>query len=277
MTPSDPLCFVLLDPAGISVRGIHNPEALDVHPDLATGFAGRHAAWQEGVASSPGGYDGDRAVLVSFRRTEEGLTLRTAYRSYTQGRALRDTLKAAREAGTFVPHPSLFTRPNPMLSWGLSLSTYVLLPRNHMLCAQRSLSLAVAPGLWTASMSEVVEPSDINRTDMSPLLERLRREELPALAGLGTMKFVGLAVRKGDYVWQLVSVLDLRNVEPAALTAALATLLPDAETAAWAAYPLEPDADELRGDLFPEHMACPEGMVPADLATVQFLARLLPR
>lgn len=131
--------------------------------------------------------------------------------------------------------------PDKGVSWGLSLLTFVLLPFGHLLCAQRSPALMVAPGEWKASFTEVIEPADITEGSLQPLLDRLVEEELPTLQGLGPHRFVGLGVREDTYTWQLVSTVDLRK-PTIELYHALEGLLPDPETSAWSVCAAGPNS-----------------------------------
>lgn len=273
MTLNDPLTFLVLNPAGVLVRGQHNLASPTMHPLLADDFANRHAAWRERVLAGPGGFDGARAVLEGFHYERGTLNLRTAYRSYSEGLALRDSLRHAREHGVLSLPAAGAHQPRAEMSWGMSLTCYVLLPQNYVLCAERDPSLFSLPGIWTCSHTEIMEPSDINPDDMQPLLERLVTEELPALTGLGTQKFVGLSLRKGSYVWQLVALIDLRLAEPEAVVAALLALQPDAETAAWSVCALEPAASATDSNPYPETMRRPAGTVPVDVDIAHFLNR----
>ena len=273
MTSNDPLTFLILNPAGMLVRGQHNPASPPVHPLLADDFANRHAAWRERVLARPGGFDGARAVLEGFHYERGTLNLRTAYRGYSEGLALRDSLRHAREHGTLTLPAAGAQQPQAEISWGMSLTCYILLPQNYVLCAQRDPRLISQPGIWTCSHTEVMEPSDINAGDMQPLLERLVAEELPALTGLGTQTFVGLSLRKNSYGWQLVALIDLRLVEPDAVVAALLALRPDAETAAWAVCSLEPTKTPADPVPYPETMRRPAGAIPGDFDIAYFLNR----
>lgn len=276
MTTHNSLTFLVLNPAGMPVTGQHNPTSPAVHPFLAADFSIRHADWREKVLAHPGGFDGARAVLGGFHYERGTLSLRTAYRSYTEGLALRDSLRHAREHDLFpLPH-SATARPHAELSWGLSLTCYVLLPHNHVLCAQRDPNLISSPGRWVCCHTEIIEPSDIDTVNMSPLLQRLVTEELPALAGLGTQKFVGLGLRKNNFCWQLVGVVDLRLVEPQTLVTALLALQPDAETAAWSVYPLEPTESTIASNPYPEPLRRLTGDVPDDFDIAIFLNRAVP-
>lgn len=273
MYPPDPLTFLVLNPAGMPVRGHHKTASAEVHPLLADDFAQRHATWRDKVLAGPAGFDSARAVLQSFHYEGGTLNLRTAYRSYSEGLALRDSLRHSREHGLLTLPSSGVLQPCPELSWGMSLTCYILLPQNYALCAQRDPRLISQPGLWTCSHTEIMEPSDIDPVDMQALLERLVTEELPPLAGLGTKRFVGLSVRKNSYVWQLVAVVDLRLVEPEVLVSALLALRPDAETAAWSVCPLEATPSATASNPYPEALRRLAGVSPADLNIAHFLKR----
>lgn len=273
MKPHDPLTFLVLNPSGLVVRGRHDPVSPAVHPLLNDDFGQRHAEWRQAVLARPGGFDGTRAVLQDFHYARGVLTLRTAYRSYTEGLALRDSLRHARERSLFPVSTTGTLLPRPELSWGMSLTCYVLLPQDHVLCAERNPNLISLPGLWTCSHTEIIEPTDIDPANMQPLLERLVAEELPSLAGLGAHKFIGLSLRKESYVWQLVAVIDLRRVDPDLLGRALLALQPDAETSAWSVCPLEMSTVST---LYPEVMQRPAGTLPVDFDIAQFLGRAVP-
>ncbi|MEN3367835.1 MAG: hypothetical protein V7606_5109 [Burkholderiales bacterium] len=267
----DPLRFVAFDPAGLPVRGTHSPATLGIHPGLAVAFSERRQYWREQVLARRGGFDGQRAALVNFDCTEGVVNLLTAHRTYSDGLALRDSLESARKSSLHLPPDVHFARPDPAVSWGMSLSCYVLLPHGHALCAQRALSLAVAPGLWTLNHSEVIEPDDIHPGSMSMLLDRLVEEELSTLKDLGVKKFVGLGLRQRSMSWQLIAVVDLRNEDPSRLVPALAALQPDAETAAWGVFPLMNTASPDAHTMFPCHLRSPQGVIPDDLETAQYL------
>lgn len=233
MPHADPLFFVVDCPQGVHVRGVHDSAPAPVYERLQAGYAAAHAQWLAKIASKSGAFDGHRAVLQAFSHEAGILSLETAYRSYAQGRALHDAWSQEFSRGLTSPPAGVEIGA----SWGMALVTLILLPYDHVLCAQRSPSLLVNPGVWTAAHTEVIEPGDIDERDMAPLLHRLRDEELPCLAGLGTHKFVGLGVRASSYTWQLVAVLDLRKASFPILQA-LSLLKSDVETAAWCAWPL---------------------------------------
>lgn len=272
MTPPDPLTYIVLAPAGMLVRGQHDPASPAILPLLADDVARRHADWRAKVLARPGGFDGERAVLTGFHHEEGALSLATAYRSYTEGLALRDSLREARADGRIVLDESGDMRPDARMSWGMSLTTYALLPHDYVLCAERDPNLISLPGLWTCSHTEIIEPADIDPVGMQRLLSRLVDEEMPALAGMGDLKFVGLSLRKNSYVWQLVSVIDLRGVGLDVLAPALLALQPDAETVAWSVCALEPAAAQLPNP-YPEPLQRPAGTLPVDFDIAQFLNR----
>jgi hypothetical protein len=276
MTHPDPLSFLVFTPAGLTVTGHHDCASPPAHPQLHADFVERHADWHKRVLARPEGFDGARAVLQGFDVEGSSLRLTTAYRSYTEGLALRDSLRAAREAGRLQLADVTMSQPDSTLSWGMSLTCYVLLPHDHVLCAERDPNLVSLPGLWTCSHTEIMEPPDIHPMDMQPLLERLVTEEMPALASLGTRKFVGLSLRKKSYLWQLVAVIDLRLVDPEVLSHALASLQPDAETAAWSVHALEDGAAAVTNQYFPAKMQRPADAVPVDCVIAQFLNRMVP-
>lgn len=258
------------------MRGNHEPETPGIPDAVADLFNEFHQAWKDCVLSTEGGFDGPRAVLVDYSITNEALSLRTAYRTYTEGLALRETLRERGLTLTADAH-----RPRAELSWGLALSTFVLLPGESVLCAQRAQTVAVLPGRWVARHTEVVEPADIHRGSMDGLLQRLVGEEMPALQGLGTLKYVGLAVRPKLHEWQLIGVLDLRHVDLAHLNHALQQLAPDAETAAWAVCSVsrlsEGNAHESL-QLLPAHLRYTGVVEPDDLAFARDLyEKVLPQ
>lgn len=275
MTKPDSPLFVVFQPGGLTVRGEHSPETPSIPESAADLFHEFHQAWKDCVLSKEGGFDGPRAVLVDYEHAGHDLSLRTAFRTYTEGLALRETL---RERGLALTSGT--PRPRAELSWGLSLSAFVLLPGDSILCAQRAQTLAVLPGRWVSSHTEVVEPSDIHPESMHDLLERLVSEEMPPLRGLGTRKFVGLAVRPSLHAWQLIAVLDLRQVELSLLNHALEMLAPDAETAAWAICSVarlsEGDAHGAL-QLLPTHLRYTGTIEPDDLPMARDLyEKILP-
>lgn len=272
MTHPDPIEFIVFNAAGLSVTGVHQATPAPLHQLLIPGFDQRAREVQHAVLSKPGGFNGPRAVLTSFRADSTHLYLETQDRTYVEGLVLRQSLRLARERGLLRISDADLKLPDPSLSWGLSLSSYVLLPHGFALCAQRSPLMTVAPGLWTMSHSEVVEPDDISEDDMLPLLHRLVAEEAPALQGLGLAKFVGLAVRPLTYAWQLVAVIDLRNVAPSVLASALANLRPDLETSAWSVVPLENTASSEWLGRAAATLLWPAGRpAPSDLKIAQYL------
>jgi len=270
MTPSDPLTFIVLNPAGLLVNGQHQNTSPSPPSLLVEDIAQRRANWRTTVLSRPEGFDGARAVLEDFCYHRGTLSLRTRYRSYTEGLALRDSLAQARADGEFVLPTSSIMQPRADISWGMSLTSYVLLPGGYALCGERDASLFSLPGAWTCSHTEIMEPTDIDSVAMQPLIARLVAEELPALAGLGIHKFVGLSLRKNSYLWQLVALIDLRLVEPETVRAALLALEPDAETAAWSVVPLE---DAVGLNTYHEALYRPAGTLPDDFDIANFLHR----
>ena len=277
MTSPDPLIFHVFDSAGIPVRGTHRKIQAPVHPVLQEAFEDRKRQLERAVLARPGGFNGARAALTAFRYEEGALHLDTQFRTYVEGLALRQELRLARERGTVHVSDAELLTPNPLLSWGLSVSTYILLPHDFALCAQRSPAMTVSPGLWTLSHSEIVEPDDVSEEGMQPLLVRLIQEEVPVLRGLGAAKFVGLGVRPLTYCWQLIAILDLRRADPAALATALANLDPDTETSAWALVPLESTATFESFGSLPEHVRWPgRAGEPSDFAIARSLNRKVP-
>jgi hypothetical protein len=172
--------------------------------------------------------------LRAWSKEGNSLSVSTAYRSYTEGRALHDVLLQAREAGELSDADFSADNPDVTLSWSFVLACVVLLPGGLFLCGQRGSNLAVHPGEWTCMQTEIIEPSDVLMGGMDRLLTRLVEEEMPCLVGKGSHKYVGLG-RWGDTGgWALVSVLDLRD-EPD-LEHLLPQLAPDAETQSWGVY-----------------------------------------
>lgn len=272
-TNPDALRFVAFNPAGLCVKGTHDPDGVGVLPQLVEDFSSRHAQWLEKIQARPGGFDGKRAVLLSFKVAGNSLQAHTGFRSYTQGRALHDAIRAARDTQELVLDPSDFLRPRPGLSWGASLATFVLLPHEHVLCVKRARGVAVAPGEWQANFTEMLEPSDINRKSMDKLLDRLVAKELPPLTGLGVHKYVGLGVTAASYTWQLVSVIDMRRAQMEQVVGALNSLAPSSESDAWGVHPLYPIADDERP--YPLSLYHPETLDSGRLSTAEFLARNL--
>lgn len=269
MSEHDPLLFVVARPAGLNVSGVHDAAHAPVSPALRVEYEGAHARWLAKIAAKPGAFDGHRAVLQHYVHRGEHLALQTNYRTYTQGRALKDAWVQANPQGLAEPP----AQPDVGASWGLSLLTLVFLPFGHVLCAQRSPKLMVNPGMWTVAQTEVVEPSDISAGDMSALLRRITEEEMPCLAGLGSHRYIGLGVRAASYTWQLVSVLDLRTASTPVLHA-LGYLAPDDETAAWCAWPLSEEANRNTWRLPPN--LSPRGLPgPVDLELALQIAALL--
>lgn len=276
MTSTDHLRFTVFNAGGLKVRGNHSPAGLPVLESLQADHAAAHQAWLTRVLTRPGGFDGHRAVLINAQPSDaslhpESVELTTGYRSYTEGRALHDVLATARTNGLELTNRQ-FLVPDLELAWGFSLSTTILLPCDHVLCAQRSTKLLVSPGQWLPNFTEVIEPSDMDSVDMAPLCERLIAEEVPLFQSAGPHRFVGLGVRKDSYDWQLVSVLDARQAVDSVLKV-LAQLEPDAETEQWGIAPLTPAA-AIAGKLFyPESIVRPAAI---DLALPQFLLENIP-
>lgn len=272
--PLDTLRFVAFNPRGMQVRGTHDPESMPVAEQLQQDCSRRQEEWRSKILARPGGFDGHRAPVLSFRATADTLQVHTGYRTYTQSRALRDALDAARGSQDLVLSPNDLLRPRAGLSWGASLATFVLLPHEHVLCAHRAEPLATDPGIWTCCSTEILEPTDLDRRNMDKLLARLVSEELPSLGGLGQHRFVGLGVRPLSYTWQLVSVLDLRPVPLEQLVPVLSAMQPDTETAGWAVLPLQSIALDERP--YPPALYSPDAVTSAHLATAQFVSRGMP-
>lgn len=264
MINPDPISLIFFNPKGFTVSGSHSPSGLPVHPDIEKAFEDNHKQWLEKISGGLG-FDGDRAAITGYQYSPGHLHLSTAYRTYTEGRAMRDAIYAQPKRRSNTPEASL--------SWGMSLTAYVLMPYGHILCSQRSKTLAVAPGIWTAAHTEVMEPGDVDSASMAPLLARLVDEEIPALSGIGTHKFVGLGLRQRSYTWQLIAVLDLRDVPMAEVLARLELLHASAETDAWAAraaYPVRHIA-AAQSEFYPEKLRYTASVVPEDMSIAQEL------
>ena len=250
----DPLRLVLLEPKGLLVSGFHNPTGAPLPLANRTALLREHRAIRAKVLARPGGFDGARAVLIGWERSQNYLYLQTQYRSYSEGLMLRKHV----EANTRFLADVLLTNPQPVpeLSWCTTLATYVLLPGDRVLAGKRSAHLQTAPNVRTCSITEIIEPSDVSG-DMSPVLDRLVQEELPELAGLGRHYFVGLGIRTESGAWYLLAVLDLRE-SGAAADAVVARLKPDNETQSRHTYSLLEDpvaADEPRDLIIPQVIA----------------------
>jgi hypothetical protein len=269
MKSSDLFKFNVFEPLGLTISGDHSSDPAPLRADMLEAFQVFHARWKQKVFSKPGGFDGDRAVLQEFQQTGRHIHVRTAYRTYSEGRALHDTWVAAQEQ-TPAPVQPAGPQPDAGLSWGFSLASLVLLPYNHVLCAQRSLNLLVNPGAWAVVQTEVIEPGDISSPDMQSLLERLTSEEMPSLVGHGTHRYVGLGTRETSYTWHLVGLLDLREAS-VGLMDALGKLQPDAETAAWSAIPLSEEA-ALDTHKFPANLVKGPAQPAKDLELARFLS-----
>lgn len=215
---------------GFELKGHHCPEPLPVAAQFEEQVLARTERVKERVLAKPGGFDGPRAVIYNWSADAGELTLRTGYRSYCQGLALKEVIA---EQSTAAGVRQACGRLYPALLWGSALACVVLLPQGRILLGQRSPYLAVRPGEWTCWMTEVLEPNDIREEGMAGLPERLLREELPAFAGLADARIHGLLV-KDNHTTQLVGVLDLRPAAHAEVARALAALAPDAETVNWA-------------------------------------------
>jgi hypothetical protein len=236
----DLLKFVAFDADGLFVSGKHTPAQAPVSPELQVVYQRRCEAWKAKVLSRPGGFDGERAALQSYQHGDKGLQLMTAYRSYTEGRALAD---AWLERPAHLDQQAQAGGVLAGASWGMSLVTFIRLPGDLWLSGRRSAAMLALPGVWSVGFTEMMEPVDIQSVTMQPLLDRLVREEMPSMASLGDHRFVGLSVRPRTYSWQLVSVLDVSKVETQPLRAALEALQPDEETDAWGVYGSGFDAD----------------------------------
>ncbi len=242
-----PFVWVVFNPEGLFVRGTHSGKRLPV--DAC--FAVEHPrVWEEvrqRVLSTPGGFDGERAVLLEWglagrdRRTgQQELVFNTGFRTYSEGTALKkmvaQTLAQASLSSDAVATPP--SQPSEGWSWGSSLTTVVLLPGERVLLGQRAAHLQANPGRWACVFTEVLEPADVSPWGLEDLLERLTQEELPAFQELGEHRFVGLLFLPRSYTWTLVSVLDLRMHSREEIDAAMSHLAPDNETQAWGSLPL---------------------------------------
>jgi hypothetical protein len=260
--PPDNLRFVAFNPRGMQVRATHDPGGMPVLEQLQDDFSRRQNAGFAPLLARPGKVAGPSVPLLSFRASADALQVHTGYRAQGQGRALHDAIVAARDRQDLTLTPSDMLRPRAGL-----------LPHEHVLCAQRASTLAVSPSVWACSITEVLEPNDIDRRGMVKLLARLESDELPALVGLGSHKFVGLGVRPLSYTWQLVSVLDLRKAPLEMLKPILTAMAPDADSSAWAVLPLHDIAQDERP--YPEALYNPDAFSCADLITAQFIANRL--
>lgn len=236
-SPSDALNIVSFNPRGFEVSGRHDTRTAPRDPAYDALFALNQARWLQKIADNPQSFNGHRAVLTSHETTGHKLHLNTQYRTYADGRALKDTLQEALGASSSNVLQAVHPQPNTEWSWGFSLLVFVMLPGGGVLANQRSLSMLASPGAWSSGFTEIIEPQDIQPDGMQELLTRLISEELPCLQGLGVAKFVGLGVRPASYTWQLLAVLDLRTVP--GVKHALSALTPDQETAAWGVVPRE--------------------------------------
>lgn len=241
-----PVHWLVLDPAGLSVRGQHHPETLPVHPRLQDAFDAQWPQVLQRVLATPGGFDGKRAALVHWQFDPAGrgrpaqLSLTTGFRTYTQGTTLKKLMAQDALWSEDFPQglpPGL--QPEPSLSWGSSLTTVVLLPNGRVLAGQRGQHMQANPGRWACVFTEILEPDDVSPWGMNDLLERLVEEELPLLLGRGLHRYVGLMLIPRSYTWTLVSVLDLRAEPADELDALLLRMKPDAETQAWASLALQ--------------------------------------
>lgn len=234
-----PFNVVAFNPHGMAVGGKHSPEPMKVAEIFEKGLP---EAWKSMVAevlALPGGFDGDRAVIYGWETAGrkpghdnvDSLTLKSGFRTYTEGAALREMVATQIQAAPGCA-PGCNSQPPEGWCWGGSLATIVLLPYNTVLCGRRADNMHKDPGLWSCVFTETLEPSDIEE-DMTPLLNRLIQEEIPALSALGDHRFVGMVCIPHAYAHVLVSVLDLRSVDKKALRLAMAGLQPDAETSAW--------------------------------------------
>lgn len=244
--PFYPFHWLVFEKHALRVFGSHHPEPMEVSDRVKPLFQNRWEKTRQKVLSSPGGFDGHRAVLLSWETCAAcrefptpGLKLETGYRTYTEGLALKQLVA---ELGSRVEGaaPLAELQPLPTESWGSSLTTVVLLPDNGVLAGQRSPLLQVNPGRWSCVFTEILEPSDVHPVSMEPLLGRLTSEELKPLENIAKHRhrFVGLLLVPHSYTWTVVSVLDLTRAPPADVQQAVAELQPDAETAAWQVVPL---------------------------------------
>ncbi len=247
---SSHLRFLAFDATGYSVRARHDPETADVDPRLKAAFELTHPGVLARVLARPGGFDGQRACLMSWSQDGRQLALQTRFRTYTQGLALKQVLKGARETDSLLEARLAEPQPLPGASWGMSLVCVVLLPGDRVLAGQRSPNMLAAPGAWSCGFTEVLEPADTAHADLAQVARRLVAEELPALGTLPAPRIVGLGVRDDSYTWQLAALLDARELGHEALEA-VGRLRPDAETSAFEALPLATD----RGDLLDIELA----------------------
>ncbi len=238
------LRFLAFDARGLSVSARHECATAPVDPRLNTRFELARPEVLARVLARPGGFDGERACLVGWSQDGGHLSLQTRFRTYTQGLALKQVLKGARETDALLETRLGEPQPLPGASWGMSLVCVVLLPEDRVLAGQRSPNMLVSPGAWSCGFTEVLEPADTAHADLAQVARRLVSEELPALAALPAPRIVGLGVRDDTYTWQLAALLDARALGAEALEA-VSRLQPDAETSAFEALPLHTNRTDL--------------------------------
>ncbi len=241
-----PFRWLAFDPAGFCVRGVHHGESLAVSQRLTPAFRQKWPLTRQQVLNTPGGFEGERAALLSWevagrdpRTRQPVLRLQTGYRTYSEGLALK-RLVAEQGSCARVEPPFGDEQPLPGESWGSSLSCVVLLPQGRVLAGKRSSTLQSNPNRWSCVFTEVLEPSDVSPWGMEDVLDRLVAEELRSLKDLAHERhqFVGLLLVPHSYTWTLVSVIDLREEPAEAVDKAVGELAPDAETSAWGSVPL---------------------------------------
>lgn len=213
--------------------GVHIAHPLPVHAQIAEQVAAKRLAVLSELAINPAGFDGDRACITHWEHTKKGLYIESAWRSYSQGIAIRETYKEKMNQGIQLANP-LNNQPDPHLSWGSTYTSVVLLPDNMVLAGLRSPHMVTNGNVWSVVFTEILEPSDISIDGMHQLPLRLVQEEMPELLKYGTPKLVGLGIREYSYTWQLIGVLDLRAADKS-IFETIAALPADEETIAWKA------------------------------------------
>ena len=192
---------------------------------------------------NPGSSVDEVVSLINYEVEDHQLHLNVATRKLSESLTIRDRLIAEGVTRKPAKHKTVTLAD----SWALRLTCYVLLPVQHALCCQQTQGDAGMP--WNMGISALMEPSDISGESLRFRLEALVESKLPSLAEYGTMKLVGLGHRSLEGAWEIIGLLDLREVHPELVTAGMQKLTPSNGIAAWGFAPLVPASTASPGNL----------------------------